>query len=127
MIIIEFILELIIWFFVEIIFQGLIIGTWNLFKKVYDFFKYSIFGMKRSSQMDKTIRALDRQLLYKRIELTADLNTIAKKGQIGTIMEVIDNETVFAEFYDMYNRKVKYNNELVFKITLNQFKLVESK
>jgi len=47
MIIAELILELLIWFFVEFIFYGIIIGTGKLIKKIIYFIKYKVFKKRR--------------------------------------------------------------------------------
>ena len=66
---------------------------------------------------------LKKKLLYKKIELTEDLNSTFKKGQVGAVLEIIDSKTVFAEFHDQYNNQIEHNGELVFKIGLHQFSL----
>jgi hypothetical protein len=83
MVVIEFMLELITLFFVEIIFHGLILGLWKLMKTAIDFFKYSIIGIQKTEHLTNPIRELEKKLLYKKIELVEDLNSTLKKGQLG--------------------------------------------
>jgi len=122
MVVIEFILELITWFFVEIIFNGLILGIWKLLKKAIDLLRCLVIGLKKRERSNNPIRELEKKLLYKKIELIEDVNSTLRKGQIGAVLEVIDTKTVFAEFYDQSNKQIEINNELVFKIGTNQFR-----
>jgi len=64
-------------------------------------------------------------LLYKKIESLEQLNPLIKKGCKGTVLEVINNNKVFAEFYDLNNKQIEFENELVFEINISQFKLLE--
>ena len=62
MVVIEFILELIARFFVEIIFKGLILGLWNLIQEAMDFFKYSIIGLKKTDRSTNPIREAEKKI-----------------------------------------------------------------
>ena len=52
-----------------------------------------------------------------------NLNEKLKSGQKGAILEIIDKNKLFAEFYDKKGKQIELNNELVFEIGINQFKL----
>jgi hypothetical protein len=123
MIIFEIIGRILVQIFVEIIFGGIIVGTYRLLNKGVESIKVKVFGFERKS-IDP-IKALEKKLLYKKIELTETLNSILKSGQTGAVLEVINEDKVFAEFYDRNGNQVELDNELVFEIGLNQFKLKE--
>ena len=121
MIVIEILGEIIGRIFVEFIFQGIILGIYRLFKKAVEFVRVNIFGFKAKPIKPK--KALEKKLLYKNIELTENLNSELKSGQKGAILEVINKDKVFAEFYDRNGKQIELNNELVFEIGIKQFKL----
>ena len=121
MIVIEILGEIIGRIFVEFIFHGIILGIYRLFKKGIEFIRVKIFGVKAKPIKPK--KALEKKLLYKNIELTENLNSELKVGQKGVILEVIDKNKVFAEFYDRNGKQIELNNELVFEIGIKQFKL----
>lgn len=121
MIVFEIIGEILGRIFVKIIFEGIIVGTYRLLKKGIEWIKVNIFGF-RPKPTDPQ-KSLDKKLLYKKIELTENLNSVLKSGQIGAILEVINQNKVFAEFYDTQGNQIEWNDELVFKINMNQFKL----
>ncbi|WBX70382.1 hypothetical protein [Tenacibaculum retecalamus] len=121
MIVIEILGEIIGRIFVEFIFHGIILGIYRLFKKGIEFIRVKIFGLKAKPIKPK--KALEKKLLYKNIELTENLNSELKVGQKGVILEVIDKNKVFAEFYDRNGKQIELNNELVFEIGIKQFKL----
>ena len=121
MIVIEFLIEIIVRIFIEFIFHGIILGIYRLFKKGIEFIRVKIFGFKAKPIKPK--KALEKKLLYKNIELTENLNSELKVGQKGAILEVIDKNKVFVEFYDPNGNQIELNNELVFEIGIKQFKL----
>ena len=121
MIAFEIIGEILARIFVEIIFQGIILGTFRLLKKGVEWFKVKIFGFQPKPIEPK--KALEKKLLYKNIELTENLNSKLKVGQKGVILEVIDKNKVFAEFYDRNGNQIELNRELVFELGTKQFKL----
>ena len=121
MIVIEVLGEIIGRIFVEFIFEGIILGIYRLWKKAVEFIRVNIFGFKPKPIDPK--KALEKKLLYKKIELTENLNSELKSGQKGAILEVINKDKVFAEFYDRNGKQIELNNELVFEIGINQFKL----
>ena len=69
------------------------------------------------------IKVLEKKYLYKKIELTENLNSQLKSGLKGAVLEVINTDKVFAEFYDGKGKQIKRKNEFVFEIRMNQFKL----
>jgi hypothetical protein len=121
MIVFEIIGEVLGRIFVEIIFEGIIVGTYRLLKKGVEWIKVNIFGFQPKPTDPK--KSLEKKLLYKKIELTENLNSVLKSGQIGAILEVINQDKVFAEFYDRKGNQIEWDNELVFEIKMNQFKL----
>jgi hypothetical protein len=123
MIVFEVIGELLARIFVEIIFKGIILGTLNFLNKGLNFIWYKITGKKKSENKTNSKAQLKKQLLYKKIELTENLNTILRKGQQGVVLEIIDKDTVFAEFYDHNKKQIEVDNELVFKVGIKQFRL----
>ncbi len=125
MIIIEFLGEIIVRIFVEFIFRGIILGIYKLIKKGIEFIQVNVFGFKAKPKDLKKSKnkLLEKKLLYKNIELTENLNSALKTGQKGAVLEVIDEYKVFAEFYNRNGKQIELNNELVFEIGINQFKL----
>lgn len=121
MIVIEFLVEIIGRIFVEFIFEGIIIGIYKLFKKCIEFIRVKVFGLK--AKPEKKGKVLENKLLYKNIELTENLNSELKIGQKGTILEIINKNKVFAEFYDLKGKQIEVNNKLVFEIRMKQFKI----
>ena len=121
MILIEILGEIIGRIFVDFIFHGIILGIYRLFKKGFEFIRVKVFGLKAKPIKPKKV--LEKKLLYKNIELTENLNSDLKVGQKGAILEVIDKNKVFAEFYDRNGKQIELNNELVFEIGIKQFKL----
>jgi len=121
MIVFEIIGEFLVRVFVDIIFKGFIVGTYRLLKKAVEWLKVNIFGFQ-PKPIDP-IKSLDKKLIYKKIELTENLNSVLKSGQIGVILEVINQHKVFAEFYDKQGRQIELNDKLVFEIKMSQFKI----
>jgi len=125
MIVFEIIGEILVRIFVEIIFEGIIVGTYRLLKKGVDWIKVKLFGFQPIPTDPQKTR--EKRLLYKNIELTENLNSVLKAGQNGAILEVINQDKVFAEFYDRKGNQIEWDNELVFEIKMNQFKLKKYK
>lgn len=121
----EVIGELFVRIFVEIIFKSIILGTLNFLNKSFTILWYKITGQKKSAYKTNSKALLAKQLVYKEIELTENLNSSLKKGQRGVVLEIIDKETVFAEFYDHNKRQIEVDNELVFEVQIDQFRLNE--
>jgi hypothetical protein len=106
--------------FIEFIFEGILRGFWNLIGNGLNKLDELIFGNKKPSDPTKI---LEKKYLYKKIELTDNLNEELKSGRKGAILEIIDKNRVLAEFYDGNGNQIERNNELVFEIKMNQFKL----
>ena len=114
------ILEILGRIFVEILFKGIILGFFRIIGKGIDYLNAKLFGIKKSIE---PIKVLEKKYLYKEIELTDNLNSKLKSGQKGAILEIIDKDKVFAEFYDQNGKQIEWNDELVFEIGIRQFKL----
>ncbi len=121
MIVVELLVEIIMRVFVEIIFEGIIVGIYKLFLKVIEFIRVKVFGFEPKTLKQK--KWVSEKLLYKNIELIDNINSKLKTGQKGTILEIIDKDKVYAEFYDSKGKQIEVNNELVFEIRIKQFKL----
>jgi len=110
------ILELI---FIDLFFGGLKF-IYNQFAKLFR----NIFGIRAKdtrSEIEKLNERLEKKYLYKNITLTENLNSKLTKGLKGAILEIIDDENVFAEFYEQNTKKqIEYNNEIVFKVSLKK-------
>ncbi len=114
-------IELIGLIFVELVFQGIILGTYRLLKKFVKFIRVYVFRLKPNPISAQ--KTLEKNLLYKNIELTENVNSELRSGQKGAILEVINKDKVFAEFYDRDGKQIELNNNLVFEIGIKQFKL----
>ena len=127
MIVFKFIFELIAKIFVEILFEGLIQGLFRLLSKGFDFVKYDIIGLKKSEKIKNPVIDLQKRWLYKTIELKEDFNPTFKKGQRGAVLEIIDKEKVYAEFYDKNGKQIDVDNMKVFEVRINQFRIEKLK
>jgi hypothetical protein len=121
----EVIGELFARIFVEIIFKDILLGTLKFLKKGLRFIWYKVTGQKKSEKKTSSKAQLEKHFLHKKIELTENLNSSLKKGQQGVVLEIIDKDTVFAEFYDHNKRQIVVDNELVFEVGIKQFRLNE--
>ncbi|WP_297814478.1 hypothetical protein [uncultured Polaribacter sp.] len=117
----EFLLEIIGRIFVKFIFEGIIKGVFKMLKKLIEFIRVNIFGFKAKPIKPEEI--LEKKILYKKIELTENLNDKLKIGQKGDVLEIINKDKVFAEFYDSKGKQIEYRNKLVFEVGIKQFKL----
>ena len=106
--------------FIEILFEGIILGFFKLIGKGFNKLGELFSGTEKPIDPIKT---LEKKYLYKKIELTDNLNEELKLGQNGAVLEIIDKNKVFAEFYDKKGKQIEWNNELVFEIGMNQFRL----
>ena len=116
MILLEFLGKL----FIDILFEGIILGFFRLLGKGFSKLRVLISG--REKPIDP-IKVLEQKYCYKKIELTVNLNERLKSGQHGAVLEIIDTNKVFAEFYDANGELIECNDELAFEIEFNQFKL----
>jgi hypothetical protein len=107
---------------VEIIFEGIILGTLNFLNKGLNFIWCKVTGKKKSENKPNPKAQLKKQLLYEKIELTENLNSSIRKGQHGVVLEIIDKDTVFAEFYDYNKRPIEVDNKLIFIVGIKQFR-----
>jgi len=106
--------------FVEFLFKGIILGFFKQIGKGLSRLNELIFGIKKPND---PIKVLEKKYLYKEIELTDNLNGKLKSGQKGVVLEIIDKDKIFAEFYDGNGKQIEWNDELVFEIDMAQFKL----
>lgn len=106
--------------FIDIILEGIIYGFFRLLGKGFNKIGELFSGTQKQTE---PIRILEKKYLYKKIELTEDLNKKIKSGQKGAILEIINENKLFAEFYDKKGEQIELNNELVFEIGMNQFKI----
>ncbi len=111
--------------FVEIIFKGIILRAANILNDGLTFTWRKITGQKIAGNKTIPKSQHEGKLLYKKIELIENLNSLLRKGQQGVILEIIDKNKVFAEFYDCSHKQIEVDNEIVFEVDLNQFRLIE--
>lgn len=123
MIIFEFLLEIIIRIFVEIIFEGIIISIYEALLRVFEFIRVKVFGFEPKPSKSKN--RIEKKILYKNIELIENINPKLKAGQKGTILEIINKNKVYAEFYDLNGKQIEFNDKLVFEIRVRQFKIMK--
>ena len=97
-------------------------GFFDLLIKGVEKIREIITGKKKPAD---PMKALEKKYLYKKIRLTDDLNPRLSSGQKGAILEVIDKNHVFAEFYDHKGDWIEFKDKAVFKITMDQFELKE--
>ena len=118
------IIEILSRIFIEILFEGIILGFFKLISK--GFTKLGEL-FSRTEKLNDPIKILKDKYLHKNIELTENLNEQLKPGLKGAVLEIIDKDKVFAEFYDNKGKQIEWNDELVFEIRMNQFRLKNKK
>jgi hypothetical protein len=106
--------------FTEIILEGIVYKLFRFVGKGFNKLGELFTGTKKKVE---PIKMLEKKFLYKKIELTENLNEKLKSGQKGAVLEIINKNKIFAEFYDKKGKQIELNNELVFEIGMNQFKL----
>jgi hypothetical protein len=106
--------------FTEIILEGIIYKLFRFIGKGFNKLGELFTGTKKKVE---PIKMLEKKFLYKKIELTKNLNEKLKSGQKGAVLEIINENKIFAEFYNKKGKQIELNNELVFEIGMNQFKL----
>ena len=104
----------------EILFKYVISGIWIGLNSIYDWIKGIIFGIPKI-EVEK--KRLEKKWLYKKVVLKEKLENGIEVGTNGTVMEIINEKTVFAEFYDKKGEFIEIENELMFKIKLSNLKL----
>ena len=114
------IIEILSRIFIEFLFEGIILGFFKLISK--GFTKLGELFL-RTEKLNDPIKILKDKYLHKNIELTENLNEQLKPGLKGAVLEIIDKDKVFAEFYDNKGKQIEFNDELVFEIRMNQFRL----
>jgi hypothetical protein len=106
--------------FIDIILEGNKYRFFRLIGKGLNKFGELFSGTEKKINR---IKMLKKKLLYKKIELTENLNEKLKSGQIGDVLKIINEHKIFAVFYDKNGKQIEYNTKLVFGIKMNQFKL----
>ena len=107
----------------EIIFEWIIGGIYVAFRTLYDWLKEKLFGIKDKKKAE--LKRIENKILYKKITLTENQNNGLKSGLNGAVLEVIDKENVFAEFYDLNGKQIELDNKSVFEIRIDQFRLTK--
>jgi len=59
------------------------------------------------------------------VELLEDLNEIIKKGMVGCVLEVWDEETVEVEFVKNDGSNFEHEGQVTFPISKNKLKIIE--
>ena len=106
--------------FIDIILEGIIYGFFRLIGKGLNKIGELFSGTEKKINR---IKMLKKKLLYKKIELTENLNKKLKSGQIGDVLKIINEHKILAIFYDKNGKQIEFNSKLVFGIKMNQFKL----
>lgn len=126
MLILQLIGEVIVYVFVELIFKGVIFSIIKFLDKWVTIIWRRITGKPLPKDCaELRTENLEKQLLCKNIELTVYINSVLTKGSFGIILEIIDNNAVFAEFYDNKGNHIESGSETVFRVYRNQYKLIE--
>lgn len=117
-------LEFLIEWFVQIILEGLIFGGIRRIGRGINYLKDRLCGKKKPAD---PMKALEGKYLYQEVELTENLHSGLSVGRKGAVWEIIDRDTVFAEFYDEKGNQVEWNGETVFEVGIHQLKLKSNK
>jgi hypothetical protein len=100
--------------------EGIFYSFIKLTKNTYYFLRKLLFRIEKPINPKKEF---EKQFLYKEIELIENLNSKLTTGQKGVILEVINRNKVFAEFYDRNGNQIEWRNKIVFKIGMKQFNI----
>lgn len=104
----------------EIFGKWLILGIYGLFSSLYDWVKGKLIGVPKTEIERKR---LEKKWLYKKVTLTEKAKNGIDIGTNGTVMELIDKKTVFAEFYDNKGDFIEIENKVMLEIKLNILKI----
>ena len=118
MIIIEFLGKV----FIDILFQGIFLGFFRLIGKAFGKLGRLFSGKQLPAD---PVKKIEKEYLYKKVVLNENLNEVLKQGTPGAVLEIINPNHVFVEFYDIHGKQLKLNNETVFKVKLNAITLVK--
>lgn len=99
-------------------------GSIRRIRRGINYLKNWLRGIKKPAD---PMKALEGKYLYQEIELTENLHSGLSAGKKGAVLEIIDQNTVFAEFYDEKGKQVEWNGEMVFEVGLHQLKLKNDK
>lgn len=108
----------------QILVEGILKGSFRLMRKGAWRIKALVTGVKGPVPQ---IESLERKYLYKKIRLTVDLNPKLVSGKQGVILEVINENKVFAEFYDELGNQIEFGNDSVFEVGMKHFRLIRQR
>jgi len=101
--------ELIGYIIIDLIIEG--IG--RLIREVYYGIRKLITGKEREIP---ELKRIEKRYLYKKFRLKSDFNERILKGTRGTVMEIIDKQSLFVEFENSIGKPITEGDELIFKI-----------
>ncbi len=107
----------------EIIIRDIIFGFFGfVFNSIAKVLK-NIFGLKYEGN---SLKLIEKKYLYKNVVLIENLNEKLKSGLKGAVLEIIDEENAFVEFYEPNStQQIEYESELTFKVNLKQIELLK--
>ena len=117
------IFEIIGEFIIGIVFEGIVLGTFRRVRRVWNDLKRKIFNLP-NSDLD-LISKFEKEVLYKDIITTTDINPKIPAGIKGCILEIINPQKVFAEFYDENGSQIEYEGEIVFEVDIDRLKIMK--
>ena len=117
------IFEIIGEFIIGIVFEGIVLGTFRRVRRVWNDLKRKIFNLP-NSDLD-LISKFEKKVLYKDIITTTDINPKIPAGMKGCILEIINPQKVFAEFYDENGSQIEYEGEIVFELDIDRLKIMK--
>ncbi|HQX39173.1 MAG: hypothetical protein IPI00_02100 [Flavobacteriales bacterium] len=106
---------------VYIVYETILKGFFRAIRSIYRWLALVLFGVKYPNAEFERIK---RIYTHKRVVLRDVLFDVIPKGTQGVVLEVIDEEKVFAEFESATGDKVSIGDETVFEVELNRLSLV---
>jgi hypothetical protein len=107
-----------------IVFELILEGIGRLFRGIYYGIRKLLTGKEREIP---ELKRIEKRFLYKTVRLRSDFNERISKGTLGTVIEVIDEHHVFAEFEDSHGKPIEIQGEQVFKIERSKLMLERKK
>lgn len=104
----------------EIFLKWILGGIWVGLNMLYDWIKGLLFGVPKHVVGKKRLK---KKWLYKKVSPVVTLDNGVLRGTVGTVMEIIDNDYAFVEFYDHKGDFIEIDGELAFKVELILLKL----
>jgi hypothetical protein len=118
--------EVIIGFFEEIlgyiIFDLIFEGIGKLFREIYYSLRKLITGKEREIP---ELKLIENRYLLKKVMIMYNFHKLVSKGTLGTVTEVIDEQTLNIEFEDSNGRPIVINDKQAFKIKRSNVKLIK--